>query len=133
MREYAQILANYLADHSPSGKLIDAQFLTDFYRSTPLHDIGKVGISDAILLKPGKLTPAEFSHMQRHALIGAEMLEQTAEMSASGNFLRMAAEIARYHHERFDGNGYPCGLKADDIPLAARIVAVADVFDALTS
>lgn len=96
-------------------------------RAAPLHDIGKVGISDSILLKPGKLTPAEFEVMQAHVDIGAKIL-------ANGKFtvLRLAQEIALTHHERWDGNGYQRGLRGEAIPLPGRIVAVADVFDALT-
>jgi putative two-component system response regulator len=133
MRDYSQILAEYLAEHGPYAAQINEHFLTDFYRSTPLHDIGKVGISDAILLKPGRLTSDEFEIMKKHAVIGADMLQETAQHSACGTFLQMAADIARYHHERFDGSGYPDGLRGHDIPLTARIVAVADVFDAITS
>ncbi|MBS0209169.1 MAG: HD domain-containing protein [Planctomycetes bacterium] len=133
MREYSQMLAIQLSNEGPYADLIDAQFLQDLYRSTPLHDIGKVAIPDNILLKPGKLTPSEFDIMKGHALIGAETLEDVVRHSSSGSFMRMAADIAKYHHERFNGNGYPHGLRGAEIPLAARIVALADVFDALTS
>jgi putative two-component system response regulator len=111
----------------------DLEFLDDLYRSAPLHDIGKVGIPDAILLKPGRLTPEEFEVMKHHSVIGAETLENVVRHSGSGGFLRMAAEIARYHHERFNGTGYPDGLRGHQIPLSARIVALADVWDALTT
>jgi len=96
--------------------------------AAPMHDIGKVGIPDAILLKPGRLTPAEFAVMQRHAEIGYELLS-----ASSSPLLQVAAEIALTHHEKYDGNGYPHGLSGENIPLFGRIVAVADVFDALTS
>lgn len=96
--------------------------------AAPMHDIGKVGTPDLILLKPGKLTPDEFSIMKQHAVIGYEVLR-----TASSHMLQVAAEIAHTHHEKFDGTGYPNGLKGEDIPLFGRIVAVADVFDALTS
>ena len=96
-------------------------------RAAPLHDIGKIGIPDAILLKPGRLTEEEFERIKTHTTIGAEIL------SGSGSpLLRMAEQIAITHHERWDGGGYPCGLAGEGIPLAGRIVAVADVFDALT-
>ena len=98
-----------------------------------LHDIGKVGVPDHILLKPGPLTPDEFEIMKKHAEIGADALEDTAKSSTCCKFLRVAAEIARFHHEKFDGSGYPLGLTGQNIPLSARIVAVADVFDALTT
>ena len=133
MRAYAQMLAEQLQREGPYSHLIDETFLADLYRSSPLHDIGKVGIPDAVLLKPGKLTPAEFEMMKHHARIGAETLETVMAESGCGGFLEMAAEIARYHHERFDGTGYPHGLAGESIPLAARIVALADVYDALTS
>ncbi len=133
LREYAQLLAQTLADEGQYQELIDESFLSNLYRSSPLHDIGKVGIPDVILLKPGRLSPAEFKIMQRHTVIGAEALESTARQSSSGGFLDMGARIARCHHERFDGSGYPAGLSGDEIPLEARIVALADVYDALTS
>lgn len=133
MRAYSQILAERLHEDGLYEDEIDEAFLSDLYRSSPLHDIGKVGISDAILLKPGRLTPEEYEEMKRHAEIGARTLEEVACSSPKGGFFRMAAQVARHHHERWDGTGYPAGLKGRDIPLCARIVAVADVFDALTS
>jgi response regulator RpfG family c-di-GMP phosphodiesterase len=133
MRAYSQILAEELARRGPYASRIDQQFLDDLYRSSPLHDIGKVGIRDEILLKPGRLTREEFEVMQQHAIIGANILDQAVARSRGGGFLKMAAVIARFHHERFDGSGYPAGLVGEEIPLPARIVAVADVYDALTS
>jgi putative two-component system response regulator len=133
MRAYAQLLANELSTNGPYMDQVDRAFLADFYRSTPLHDIGKVGIPDQILLKPGPLTKEEFDVMKRHTIIGAEALERAAAQSSFGGFLKRAALIARSHHERFDGKGYPDELCGTEIPLSARITAVADVFDALTS
>jgi putative two-component system response regulator len=133
LRSYSQILAEQLHEQGPYQDLIDSTFLDDLYRSSPLHDIGKVGIPDAILRKPGRLTPDEFEIMKQHTTIGAEALEKSMHLSGCGGFLSMAVDIARYHHERFDGSGYPCGLRDHAIPLAARIVALADVYDALTS
>ena len=133
MREYSQILAEQLHSHGPYADQIDRQFLDDLYRSSPLHDIGKVGIRDEILLKPGKLTPQEFVLMRQHTTIGANILDQAVMGARGGGFLTMAALIARFHHERFDGTGYPAGLRGRTIPLPARIVALADVYDALTS
>lgn len=133
MREYAQRIALELQADSTYSAQIDSQFLADLYRSAPLHDIGKVGIPDAILLKPGRLTVEEMAVMKQHATIGADILLQAIEQSRVAGFLVMAEQIARHHHERWDGLGYPAELKEDAIPLAARIVAVADVFDALTS
>lgn len=133
MRCYSQILAEQLSESGPYKAQIDAQFLRDIYLSSPLHDVGKVGIPDAILLKPGQLSTGEFQIMQGHALIGAEALAEAASRTDSGGFLGMAAQIARTHHERYNGSGYPDGLTGLDIPLAGRIVALADVYDALTS
>lgn len=96
--------------------------------ASPMHDIGKIGIPDAILLKPGKLEPGEWDIMKKHAAIGASMLE-----GDDSRLMRMARDIALTHHEKWDGSGYPQGLKGEDIPMAGRIAAVADVFDALTS
>jgi response regulator RpfG family c-di-GMP phosphodiesterase len=117
---YSKILARSLG-------LPDAE-VENIENASPLHDIGKVGIRDAVLLKPGPLTPAEVTEMQKHTSMGWEMLS-----GAKSPLLRLAAEIALGHHERFDGQGYPGKLKGDTIPLAAQIVAVADVLDALTS
>ncbi len=133
MRSYSQILAEELGHEGPYAQQIDPRFLEDLYRSSPLHDVGKVGISDSILLKPGPLTPDERSVMQQHTTMGADILDEAVGMSTVGGFLSMAAEIARYHHEWFDGTGYPSGLAGHQIPLSARIVALADVYDALAS
>jgi len=96
--------------------------------AAPMHDVGKIGIPDAILQKPGKLDPDEWQIMQRHAEIGAEIIGEDGS-----DLLNMARDVALYHHEKWDGSGYPRGLKGENIPIAARIVALADVFDALTS
>ena len=106
----------------------DAADAEELLHAAPMHDIGKMGIPDAILRKPGKLDPQEWAEMQRHPLIGAEIIG-----SHSGGLLRRAHDIALGHHEKWDGSGYPHGLRGEDIPLDARIVAVADVFDALSS
>ena len=103
----------------PTATRSTPQFIEDIYRSSPLHDIGKVGIPDAILLKPGRLTAEEFEVMKKHSEIGAEALGRPRRKSDCGDFLGMAIDIARHHHERFDGTGYPDGLAGDDIPLAA--------------
>src|SRR5262249_30851358 len=103
------------------------------YLTSPLHDIGKVGIPDGILLKPGKLTAEEFEIMKRHTTLGAETLDAALERFPEARFLQIARDIAATHHERWDGTGYPRGLAGRQIPLAGRIVALADVYDALTS
>ncbi|HEY2146308.1 MAG TPA: HD domain-containing phosphohydrolase [Pirellulales bacterium] len=133
LREYAQILAEDLAQRGPYVEKIDEEFLCDLYRSSPLHDIGKVGISDELLLRAGPLTRDEFEVMKRHTVIGANILNDAVMQLAAGGFLAMGATIARSHHERWDGTGYLAGLVGEEIPLAARIVSVADVYDALTS
>ncbi len=133
IREYCRILAEHLAEHGPYVDDIDTAFIDQIYQASPLHDIGKVGIPDAILLKPGRLSEREFELMKQHSLIGARALQEVAGHGGQSGFLSMAMDIARDHHERWDGSGYPYGLSGADIPLSARIAAVADVFDALTS
>ena len=130
---YTHILTNALAAKNLDGYQLDDRTVTNIASSSILHDIGKVGIRDSILLKPGKLTPYEFEVMKQHSVIGAEALEDACNESEYCEFLKTAAEIARHHHEKHDGTGYPSGRSGTSIPLAARIVAVADVFDALTS
>ena len=133
MRAYAQDLSEQLAMSGPYAARINETFLRNLYFAIPLHDIGKVGISDAILRKPEPLTPDEFDEMKRHATLGAELLEGAAARFPSVEYWQTAIKIARHHHERFDGTGYPDGLAGEAIPLAARIVAVADAFDEMTS
>jgi putative two-component system response regulator len=103
-------------------------------KAVPMHDIGKIGINDAILLKPGRLTPDEFNIMKTHTTIGAEIIKTIQRgVDDTNGYLTRAFEICRWHHERWDGTGYPDNKKGDDIPLTARIVAVVDVYDALVS
>ena len=115
-------------------QLTDA-FMQDVVNSAPLHDVGKIQVSDAILNKPGKLTDEEFEIMKTHTTAGAEVISRAIDMVAEGNsgYLKEAVNLAHYHHEKWNGQGYPCGLAGEDIPLSARIMAVADVFDALVS
>lgn len=120
MSHYAQVLALAYG--------LSAQQAEDLLHAAPMHDIGKIGIADSILLKPGKLTAEEYQQMQQHPLIGAEIIGE-----CDSELLRMAKVVALYHHEKWDGSGYPHGLAGEAIPLEARIVAVSDVFDALTS
>lgn len=133
MREYSRILADELSHSEKFSTTIDGDYVQLVYLTSPLHDIGKVGIPDAVLLKPGRLTAEEFEVMKRHTLIGGETLDAVARGRPDAQFLSMARDIAMTHHERFDGGGYPRGLEAADIPLCGRIVALADVYDALTS
>jgi putative two-component system response regulator len=133
IREYARLIAEELAQCPKFAHVIDGQFVHLIYLTSPLHDIGKVGIPDSILRKPGKLTPEEFEVMKEHTRIGGETLKASAQAYSEASFLWMAYEIAIHHHERWDGNGYPSQLAGDRIPLSARIVSVADVYDALRS
>lgn len=134
IRNYTRTLAAELGNNPKYAGVIDDEFVLMIYQSSPLHDIGKVGIEDSVLLKPGRLTPDEFDVMKRHAQIGGDALAATQRWGVTEqNFLSMGREIAYYHHERWDGSGYPKGLKGEEIPLAARIMALADVYDALAS
>ena len=115
-----------------SGMLTD-DYIQNVYKAAPLHDIGKIRIPDAILNKPGKLTPEEFDIMKKHSVYGGAIIDELIESLPQASYLEAARDIALYHHERWDGTGYPEGLKGEEIPLPARIMAVADVFDALIS
>jgi putative two-component system response regulator len=128
---YAVIIAEDLRQRASFDHQVDAEFVSDLKAAMPLHDIGKVGIPDAILFKQGPLTEAERRDMQRHTTIGADAIRSVMERAPSVNFLTLARQIAHYHHERFDGRGYPTGLAGEHIPLVARIASVADVYDAL--
>jgi putative two-component system response regulator len=130
---YCRALAQQLAANDDFADEINAHYIVLLYRTSPLHDIGKVSIPDSILLKPGRLTEQEFEVIKTHALIGARMFDAALRRFPDTAFLRIARDIAATHHERFDGTGYPAGLKGRNIPLAGRIVALADVYDALTS
>jgi len=135
MSLYSAIIAEQLSKESKYSKDINASYIRDVLRFSPMHDIGKVGIEDSILLKPGRLTDEERLEMQNHPEIGAKVLERCEQqMNALGrSIFKIGIEITACHHEKYDGSGYPANLKADEIPLSARIVAAADVFDALTS
>ncbi|NOX93125.1 MAG: HD domain-containing protein [Gammaproteobacteria bacterium] len=135
MSLYSVIIAEQLASGGEYAAQLDSNAIRDIFRFAPMHDIGKVGIKDEILLKPGRLTPEERTEMEKHPAIGGQVLRRSeAQMNAHGHSIFTAGiEIAECHHEKFDGSGYPDGLAGQDIPLSARIVAVADVFDALTS
>ena len=109
------------------------QYMEYVEKSAPLHDVGKIRIPDAVLNKPGRLTPEEFEIMKTHTTVGKEIIEKAISTVEGGSYLTEARNMAAYHHERWDGKGYPEGLKGEEIPLSARVMAVADVFDALTS
>ncbi|MDG2219796.1 MAG: response regulator [Rubripirellula sp.] len=133
IREYSRLLSLELATDPEFSEEIDEVFIQLIYDTSPLHDIGKVGIPDRILLKPGRLTEDEFAIMAEHAQIGGDTLKAVAEAYPKAAFLQMAHQITISHHERWDGSGYPNGLAGRQIPLPGRIVAMADVYDALTS
>lgn len=130
---YCHILASRLARTDKYRETIDAAFLHDLRRAAPLHDIGKVGVPDQVLLHPGKLSDEQLEAIRTHVVLGAETLDLVVRSAPGVSYLKMAADIARYHHEHWDGSGYSAGLAGEDIPLAARITAVADVYDALTT
>jgi len=133
IRLYSRVLAEELSQWDRYRHFVDGEYVQLLYLTSPLHDIGKVGIPDAVLLKPGKLTPEEFEVMKQHTIIGYNTLEAAARAHPEAKFLAMARDIALTHHERYDGRGYPHGLAGEAIPLCGRITAVADVYDALTS
>ena len=133
-QKYVLALASHLRDHPRFGPVLSDENIHLIYKSAPLHDIGKVGIPDRILLKPGKLTPDEFQIIKRHPALGEQAIVAAERMlGLSVTFLRFAKEIAGCHHEKWDGSGYPKGLAGSEIPVAARLMAIADVYDALIS
>lgn len=135
IKRYSRLLAEMLYQKRQFQTVLDFKFIGDIERFSPLHDIGKVAIRDEILLKPGKLTSEEYRIMQTHTVYGAKVLRMADEKLKKWgrSMYRMGIEIAESHHEKWDGSGYPYGLKGEKIPLSARIVAICDVFDALMS
>lgn len=133
IKEYTRIIASALKAKPRYELLITDKYIEMLYLSCPLHDIGKVGIPDAILLKKGKLTVEEFEVMKTHTTMGKQAIEGVESDLGKLPFLHLAKEIAYTHHEKWDGSGYPRGLKGSEIPLSGRIVALADVFDGLVS
>ena len=131
IKYFTRIMLKYLMKYFPKYGLTEEQ-VDEIARASALHDIGKIGIPDAILLKPGRLTPEEFEIMKTHTTIGCDILEKLRGNQSAG-FYQYCYDICRYHHERWDGNGYPDHLMGDEIPISAQIVAIADVYDALVS
>ncbi len=127
----SRLLATKLAESSRYREYMDAPYIDNLYHASPLHDIGKVALPDRILLKPEKLTRDEIEVMQTHTIHGAQTLEAVRRQYPKNSFINMGIAIARAHHERWDGSGYPDGLKGEEIPFSARIMAVVDVYDAL--
>ncbi|CAM3192420.1 HD-GYP domain-containing protein [Sporolactobacillus spathodeae] len=128
-----QLLAIKLQKLPKYQKTLSKTYIESLVRSSALHDIGKVAIPDRILLKPGKLSPEEFEIMKTHTTLGADTLAEVFRKYPGSTFLKLGIQISRFHHEHWDGSGYPEGLRGDDIPLCARIVALADVYEALRS
>lgn len=133
VRSYCRVLAQDLSGVEKFHDQINGEFIRLIYLTSPLHDIGKVGIPDCVLLNPGRLTDREFDIMKTHATLGADTLNAALRMFPGAKFLEMGRDIAATHHERWNGMGYPAGLSGEQIPLCGRIVALADVYDALTS
>jgi HD-GYP domain-containing protein (c-di-GMP phosphodiesterase class II) len=130
---YVSIIAEELAGHPDFLGYLSAAYREDLVKSAPLHDIGKVGVPDSILLKPGPLTAEETEIMRGHCVLGARVLEQAESRLGFQSFLKLATQLCMGHHEKWDGSGYPAGAAGNDIPLSARIMAIADVYDALRS
>jgi response regulator RpfG family c-di-GMP phosphodiesterase len=132
-RHYMRVLALRLRDHPRFRDYLDDVAVDLLFRLAPLHDIGKVGVPDQILLKPDRLTPDEYDEMKRHTLYGSQTIRLASNLMGGDSFLQMADEIALSHHERWDGTGYPSGLKGEETPVPGRLMAVADSYDAITS
>jgi adenylate cyclase len=132
-RSYVKVLAEQIRHIPAFAAIINDEYIKNLCMSAPLHDMGKVGVADSILLKPGLLTPEEFEAMKLHTQYGRNVLDAVQNKLMDDPFLRLAREMVVSHHERWDGKGYPDGLKGEDIPLSGRIMAIADVYDALTS
>lgn len=132
-QHYVQVLATHLAQQAPYRDFLDPATIDLLYRCAPLHDIGKVAVRDSILLKPGKLSPEEFEEMKQHVVYGANALAVAEGDSGGSSFLELARQLILGHHERWDGTGYPYGLRGEEIPFPGRLMAIADVYDALIS
>ncbi|PKM49937.1 MAG: two-component system response regulator [Firmicutes bacterium HGW-Firmicutes-7] len=128
-----KVLCEHLRNKSPYTEIFTEEYITEIFKTAPLHDIGKVGIPDNILLKPGKLNQEEFEIMKKHTTYGVEALSHDLGNGYVPTFIQTAIEIAGTHHERFDGSGYPVGLKGKSIPLPGRLMTIVDVYDAITS
>lgn len=131
--ELSKVLSKKLQITDEYNEYVSDDYVENIGRASALHDIGKVGISDSILLKPGRLSKEEFEIMKNHSEIGATILTNVKEKFPDNKFLELGLAITKHHHEKWDGSGYPQGLEENDIPLSARIMAVADVYDALRS
>ncbi len=133
LRSYVNVLTDELMKRNLPGYLIDHAFKEDLYQATPMHDIGKIRVRDNVLLKPGKLTEEEMAHMRMHTVWGGEVIDHVISGVYYDAFLDTAKHVTRHHHEKYNGSGYPDGLEGENIPLAARIMSIADVYDALVT
>jgi PAS domain S-box-containing protein len=133
IQDYTRVLCEQLSEKEDFRNILTPQYIEDLVRSAVLHDIGKVSIPDSILLSPEGFSPEDHRIMMKHTIVGGKALEEAAERLGESSFLTLGMEVAYYHHERWDGSGYPFGLAGEAIPLSARIVSVADVYDALTT
>jgi putative two-component system response regulator len=133
IQTFSRLLAESLSRQAGYRHTINPEWIGNIFHASPLHDIGKVAIPDGVLLKPGRLTSDEFDVMKTHTTLGAQTLRAVQEKFPDNELINMGIEAAQSHHERWDGTGYPDGLRKDEIPLSARIIAVADCYDALRS
>ena len=131
--QYVKILTEDIYEAGLYNDILTDEYIRDIIRSAPLHDLGKIGINDSTLLKTGAFDNEEFEYMKNHAELGGQTIQKMINETNVESFLHIAKDMAHYHHERWDGSGYPCGLKGEEIPLSARIMAIADVYDALTT
>lgn len=129
---YVKLLANELRKRGYYTDILTDEYLENLYQAAPMHDIGKIAVPDVILQKPGKLTDEEFDVIKQHTVNGGKIIKETFVRMNNHSYSRVAYEVAKYHHEKWNGNGYPKGLKEDKIPLCARIMSIADVFDAVS-
>lgn len=129
---YVRLLAEELRNRGIYREELTDDYLENLYRAAPMHDIGKIAVPDVVLQKPGKLSEEEFEIIQKHTIKGGDIIRETFGHLENEKYTQMAYEVARHHHEKWNGNGYPEGLKQKEIPLCARIMAIADVFDAVS-
>jgi len=132
-RSYVKALAEHIRNKHAYSETVNDAYIEQLFQSAPLHDLGKVGVPDHILLKPDKLTAEETEEIKKHTVYGKRVIDDAQAKLGDSSFLNLAGEMALYHHEYWDGRGYPTGLKGEEIPLSGRIMAIADVYDALIS
>jgi response regulator RpfG family c-di-GMP phosphodiesterase len=132
-KKYVNMILNQMQNDPKYKDILDEDYIMNITNSAPLHDVGKIAITDRILLKPGRLDKEEFEEMKKHSSKGGEMIKNIFSNLDDENLSKISYDIALSHHERWDGNGYPNGIKGEEIPLPARVMAVADVYDAITS